>query len=112
MSSAHSVTAEAALLLHQPGKWELVEVEFDRPRQGELLISMAAAGLCHSDAHMTSGELPLPKLPVVGGHEGAGVVEEVGPDTPGWKVGDHVVVCFVPACGDLSVVRIRRPEPV
>jgi NDMA-dependent alcohol dehydrogenase len=62
---------------------------------------MAAAGLCHSDDHILTGDLPLPPgaLPLAGGHEGAGVVEEVGPNTPGWKVGDRVVLTFLPMCG-------------
>ncbi len=91
----------AAVLFEQPGKYEVTEVELEGPRQGELLIRMAAAGLCHSDDHIATGDLPVPPgaLPVVGGHEGAGVVEEVGPHTPGWKAGDHVVLTFLPACG-------------
>ena len=62
---------------------------------------MAAAGLCHSDDHIATGDLPVPPeaFPMAGGHEGAGVVEEVGRDTPGWSVGDKVVLSFLPACG-------------
>jgi NDMA-dependent alcohol dehydrogenase len=92
---------KAAVLLDQPGKWEVVELELEPPRQGELLIRMAAAGLCHSDDHIVTGDLPLPAdaLPMAGGHEGAGVVEEVGPSTPGWNVGDRVVLSFLPTCG-------------
>jgi NDMA-dependent alcohol dehydrogenase len=92
---------KAAALFEQPGKWEVVELELEAPRQDELLIRMAAAGLCHSDDHMLTGDLPIPPeaLPIVGGHEGAGIVEEVGPNTPGWKVGDRVVLTFLPMCG-------------
>jgi NDMA-dependent alcohol dehydrogenase len=92
---------KAAVLFEQPGKWEVVEVELEGPRQGELLIKMAAAGLCHSDDHLLTGDLPLPSgaLPLAGGHEGAGVVEEVGSNTPGWKAGDRVVLTFLPMCG-------------
>jgi NDMA-dependent alcohol dehydrogenase len=89
----------AALLFEQPGKWEVAEVDLSPPEQGELLVRMVAAGLCHSDEHLTSGDLPFAMLPAAGGHEGAGIVEEVGPNTPGWKVGDHAVVTFLPACG-------------
>jgi NDMA-dependent alcohol dehydrogenase len=90
-----------AVLFTQPGKWEVTELELEPPRQGELLVRMAAAGLCHSDDHILTGDLPVPPgaLPVAGGHEGAGVVEEVGPETAGWKVGDKVVLTFLPACG-------------
>ncbi|MGO8864746.1 MAG: NDMA-dependent alcohol dehydrogenase [Acidimicrobiales bacterium] len=92
---------KAAVLFEAPGKWEVVEVELEGPRQNELLIKMAAAGLCHSDDHILMGDLPVPPgaLPVAGGHEGAGVVEEVGPNTPGWQVGDRVVLTFLPMCG-------------
>ncbi|HEX4218756.1 MAG TPA: NDMA-dependent alcohol dehydrogenase, partial [Acidimicrobiales bacterium] len=91
----------AAVLFRAPGSWETAELEVEPPRQGELLIKMAAAGLCHSDDHMTTGDLPVPAeaLPVAGGHEGAGVVAEVGPNTPGWQVGDRVVLTFLPMCG-------------
>jgi Zn-dependent alcohol dehydrogenase len=91
--------SNAAVLHEQPGKWETVEVDLDPPRQGELLIRMMAAGLCHSDDHVATGDLPVTTLPAAGGHEGAGIVDEVGPNTPGWAVGDHVVLSFLPACG-------------
>jgi NDMA-dependent alcohol dehydrogenase len=91
----------AAVVFDQPGKWEITEVDLEPPRQDELLVRMAAAGLCHSDDHVVTGDLQMPPgaLPMAGGHEGAGVVEEVGPNTPGWKVGDHVVLTFLPMCG-------------
>jgi NDMA-dependent alcohol dehydrogenase len=91
----------AAVLFNAPGKWEVVELELEPPRQGELLVKMAAAGLCHSDDHIATGDLPLPPeaLPMAGGHEGAGVVAEVGPNTPGWREGDRVVLTFLPMCG-------------
>jgi NDMA-dependent alcohol dehydrogenase len=91
--------SKAAVLLTQPGKWEIVEIDVDPPRQGELLVRMEAAGLCHSDDHVATGDLPLAVIPITGGHEGAGVVEEVGPHTPDWAVGDRVVLSFLPACG-------------
>jgi NDMA-dependent alcohol dehydrogenase len=95
------VRTRAAVLFEQPGKWEVVDVCLDRPRQDELLVRMVASGLCHSDDHLTTADLPLPAgaLPLAGGHEGAGVVEEVGPNTAGWAVGDGVVLCFLPTCG-------------
>jgi len=109
VTSAHAEVVElgvvvrtrAAVLFDQPGKWEVTELDLDPPGQGELLVRMAAAGLCHSDDHVITGDLPLPPgaLPMAGGHEGAGVVEEVGPSTPGWRVGDRVVLTFLPMCG-------------
>ncbi len=82
-----------------PGEWDLVELDVDEPRQGELLVEMRAAGLCHSDDHYAKGDTPVASLPFVGGHEGAGVVIEVGPNTPGWEPGDHVALSFLPVCG-------------
>ncbi len=87
-----------AVLFEVPGEWEIVELEVDEPRQDELLIKMVAAGLCHSDDHYAKGDSEAP-LPLAGGHEGAGVVIGVGPNTPGWAEGDHVVISFLPACG-------------
>ncbi len=87
-----------AVLFEAPGQWELAEIEVEAPRQNELLIEMIAAGLCHSDDHYVKADSIAP-LPLAGGHEGAGVVMEVGPNTPGWEVGDHVVMSFLPACG-------------
>jgi NDMA-dependent alcohol dehydrogenase len=89
----------SALLRSQPNNWDIVEVDLDSPRKGELLVKMAASGLCHSDVHVSNGDQQLPVLPLAGGHEGAGVVVEVGHDTEGYDVGDHVVLSFLPVCG-------------
>lgn len=60
---------------------------------------MVAAGLCHSDDHAVKGDTTYEHYPMVVGHEGAGIVDAVGPDTEGWEVGDHIVFSFIPACG-------------
>ena len=60
---------------------------------------MVASGLCHSDDHHAKGDSALSMFPFAGGHEGAGIVEAIGPNTPGWVVGDHVVTSFIPSCG-------------
>ena len=90
---------KAAVVFEGSRQWDVVELDLDGPRQGELLVRMVASGLCHSDDHLTTGDLPMASYPAAGGHEGAGVVEEVGPNTEGWKVGDRVVLSFLPACG-------------
>ena len=90
--------SRGAVLREVPGKWEVVDIEWDEPQQGELLIKMVASGMCHSDDHASTGDIPV-EVPYIGGHEGAGVVEQVGPNTPGWEVGDHVVMSFLPGCG-------------
>ena len=88
-----------AAVLHGPGTdWEVTELDLDPPRDNEVLIRYVAAGLCHSDEHLRTGDL-TPRFPVVGGHEGAGVIEEVGPGVTRVKKGDHVVCSFIPSCG-------------
>ena len=90
---------KGAVIRSSPGSWEVVDLDLDGPRQGELLIRMVASGLCHSDDHLATGDMHAPMYPMAGGHEGAGIVEEVGPDTTGWKAGDRVVLAFLPSCG-------------
>ena len=63
-----------------------------------MLVKLAASGMCHSDEHLVTGDLPF-ELPIIGGHEGAGVVEEVGPGVSWLQPGDHVVFGFIPSCG-------------
>jgi NDMA-dependent alcohol dehydrogenase len=89
---------EAAVLwgLNQP--WSVEEVELDGPSEGEVLVKLASSGLCHSDEHLVTGDIPIP-FPVVGGHEGAGVVEAVGRNVNEVAPGDHVVLSFLPSCG-------------
>lgn len=88
-----------AAVLFEAGKpFEIVELNLDGPKAGEVLIKYVAAGLCHSDLHLTDGDLP-PRYPIVGGHEGAGIIEEVGPGVTKVKPGDHVVCSFIPNCG-------------
>ncbi|MEZ5223722.1 MAG: NDMA-dependent alcohol dehydrogenase [Ilumatobacteraceae bacterium] len=87
------------MLREAPGRFELATVDLDDPRQGEVTVKLAATGLCHSDDHIATGDLPASMFPLVGGHEGAGVVTKVGPNTRGFEIGDHVVFSFVAACG-------------
>lgn len=91
--------SRAALLMEVPGKWEVVEVDVDEPREREVLLRYAATGLCHSDEHHATGDSSTQHLPYCGGHEGAGVVEAVGPGVTTLKPGDHVVTAFIPGCG-------------
>jgi NDMA-dependent alcohol dehydrogenase len=89
---------EAAILWEPHTDWNVEPVELDPPREGEVLVKLAASGMCHSDEHFVTGDLPG-ALPLIGGHEGAGVVQEVGPGVNDLQPGDHVVFGFVPACG-------------
>lgn len=63
-----------AVVTEAPGKYEVVDLELDEPRQDELLVTMVASGLCHSDDHIATGDIPVATYPLCGGHEGAGVV--------------------------------------
>jgi S-(hydroxymethyl)glutathione dehydrogenase/alcohol dehydrogenase len=92
------VKTPAAVLWEIGGDWTVEECELDPPQEGEVLVRWEASGLCHSDEHLVTGDLPMP-MPVVGGHEGAGVVEEVGAGVTRLQVGDHVASSFLPACG-------------
>ena len=89
---------KAAVLWAINQKWEIEEIDLDPPKEDEVLVKMTASGLCHSDYHLVTGGLPAP-LPLVGGHEGAGVVVEVGPGVKEVAEGDYVVMSFLPACG-------------
>ena len=75
------------------------EVEIAPPGPGEVKVKMVASGVSHSDLSVQNGTIPLP-TPIVLGHEGAGIVEEVGDGVTGVKPGDHVVLSFVPSCGE------------
>ncbi|MGH8868215.1 MAG: NDMA-dependent alcohol dehydrogenase [Actinomycetes bacterium] len=90
---------QAAVLREYGKDWQIEEIELDDPRDGEVMVRLSASGLCHSDEHVRLGDLPMEGLPVIGGHEGAGVVESVGTNVRSVSEGDHVVLSFVPACG-------------
>ena len=85
------------------------EVELDPPKAGEVLIKLAATGVCHSDLRAFQGENPRP-FPTILGHEGAGVVQEVGPGVTDVVPGDHVVLTFLPACGKCRWCHIGHPN--
>lgn len=80
---------------------EIVEVDIAPPGAGEVLVKIEAAGICHSDLSVVNGTRPRP-LPLVAGHESAGVVVELGSSVKGLKVGDHVTSVFLPSCGACS----------
>ncbi|OBB78109.1 NDMA-dependent alcohol dehydrogenase [Mycobacterium sp. 852014-52144_SCH5372336] len=107
--------SRAAVLRGVGIDWEVTDIELDPPRAGEVLVKMAYAGICHSDEHFYTGDsvpspemeelmrasgVPVPEwFPMLGGHEGAGIVEDVGPEVKTLKPGDHVAVSFFPSCG-------------
>src|SRR5437764_6961661 len=100
---------QAAILWEPHTDWSVEDITLDPPKQGEVLLKLTASGLCHSDEHLVTGdmlvppeiadELGLQQFPVIGGHEGAGEVVEVGPGVMGLAPGDHVCLGFIPSCG-------------
>ena len=102
--------SRAALLYDQGQDWVVEQIEVDPPKANEVLVQWMAAGLCHSDEHIVTGDMVPPReewdamgitnlFPMIGGHEGAGVIVEVGPGVTSVEVGDHVSASFVPSCG-------------
>jgi NDMA-dependent alcohol dehydrogenase len=100
----------AAVLWGVEQDWKIEEIDLDSPRAGEVLVEWRAGGLCHSDEHLRTGDrVPSDKqreqagipdlFPIIGGHEGAGVVIEVGPGVATMEAGDHVAASFIPSCG-------------
>ena len=89
---------KAAVLWEVNAPWSVEEIELDPPGPGEVLVKLAASGMCHSDEHLVTGDLPF-ALPIIGGHEGAGIVQEVGAGVSWLQPGDHVVFGFIPSCG-------------
>ncbi len=99
----------AALLSAVETPFQITTLDLAPPRAGEVLVRMAAAGVCHSDWHLVTGATQHP-LPVVAGHEGAGVVSAVGPDVTRVQVGDHVVLSWAPNCGHCFYCLHDRPS--
>jgi S-(hydroxymethyl)glutathione dehydrogenase/alcohol dehydrogenase len=99
-----------AAVLREPGTPVSVEeVELAPPGEREVLVRVAAAGVCHSDVRLADGALGAGRWPIVLGHEGAGVVEAVGAGVTHVRPGDRVVFCFVPSCGECRYCRAGRP---
>ena len=89
---------KAAVLYEANTPLQIVDLQQQGPQAGEARVRVKAAGVCHSDWHIMNGDWPLP-LPMVLGHEAAGIVEEVGPGVANVKPGDHVIFSFRPQCG-------------
>jgi Zn-dependent alcohol dehydrogenase len=99
-----------AAVLYEAGQPAVIEeITLDPPHHGEVLVRMLAAGVCHSDLHVRDGSMPEP-LPIVLGHEGTGIVVEVGSGVNSLRPGDHVVLTLVPACGSCYFCRRGQPE--
>ncbi len=99
-----------AAVFHEVGvPFQIEELDLAEPRQGEVLVKVAAAGVCHSDWHLMTGATKHP-LPVVPGHEGSGVVQGVGAGVTKLKPGDHVALNWAPNCGHCFYCLRDRPS--
>jgi S-(hydroxymethyl)glutathione dehydrogenase/alcohol dehydrogenase len=85
------------------------DVTVDKPKGREVLVNIQATGVCHSDLHVVDGLLPIP-APAILGHEGAGIVEAVGPDVTSVKKGDHVIACLSMFCGRCENCLTGKPQ--
>lgn len=103
-------TTRAAVCTGLNEPWKTEEVEIDPPANREIRVKMVWSGMCHSDEHLRTGDISAPQevldligvksmFPIIGGHEGSGIVTEVGHNVTQVAVGDHVAVAFIPSCG-------------
>src|SRR5216110_811528 len=99
---------KAAILWEQGKPLSVEEAELEAPRAGEVLVELKAAGVCHSDLHPARGDWPA-RTPLALGHEGAGLVREVGEGVTRVRAGDHVVFCWAPPCGSCPYCLEGRP---
>jgi S-(hydroxymethyl)glutathione dehydrogenase/alcohol dehydrogenase len=100
---------QAAVLFKPRKPFEILDLDLQAPGPGEVLVRIAAAGVCHSDYHLVSGATKHP-MPVVAGHEGAGVVESVGPGVASVRPGDHVILNWAPDCGHCFYCNRGKPN--
>jgi S-(hydroxymethyl)glutathione dehydrogenase/alcohol dehydrogenase len=101
---------KAAVFYEYNAPLKIEEIDIDKPKRGEVLVKVAASGVCHSDLSVMNGTLPFPPPPAVLGHEGAGIVEGVGSDVTAVKPGDHVILSWRPSCGKCGYCVTGRPQ--
>jgi Zn-dependent alcohol dehydrogenase len=111
----------ASILSEVHGPWHTETIEIDDPHPYEVRVKMAYSGMCHSDLHLQTGALAQAPValemisgrptmfPIIGGHEGSGVVDAVGEGVTSVKVGDHVATSFIPSCGKCEYCVSGRP---
>src|SRR5579864_12780 len=93
---------KAAIAHKADAPLEIAQVDLEGPKQGEVLVEVKATGVCHTDAYTLSGRDPEGLFPAILGHEGAGIVADVGPGVRSVKKGDHVIPLYTPECRECS----------
>lgn len=104
-----TIKIQAALLSEANSRFRVETVCLDAPRAGEVRVKIAASGVCRSDWRVAIGSAPKP-MPIIAGHEGAGVVEAVGSGVARVKAGDHVILTWAPDCGDCFYCHQGKPN--
>src|SRR5258706_12076571 len=104
------VSMKAAVLHEQPGRLEIEDLVIDKPEPNEVLVRVVGAGLCHSDLHFMEGTFRS-RLPIVMGHESAGIVEQVGKNVTYFKPGGHVICCLSIFFGQCRPCLSGHPDP-
>ena len=94
----YQIKTQAAVAFHAGAPLEICEVDLEGPKAGEVLVEIKATGVCHTDAFTLSGDDPEGAFPAILGHEGAGIVREVGAGVTSLKPGDHVIPLYTPEC--------------
>jgi S-(hydroxymethyl)glutathione dehydrogenase / alcohol dehydrogenase len=100
----------AAVFYEYNAPLRIDDITLDKPKRGEVLVKVAASGVCHSDLSVMNGTLPFPPPPAVLGHEGAGMVQEIGDGVTAVQPGDHVILSWRPSCGRCSYCVTGRPQ--
>ena len=91
--------AKGAVITGLNRGWEILELEWEEPRDDEVGVRVMACGVCHSDWHCINGDIPIEKYPLLSGHEGTGIIEKVGKRVNRVKVGDRIIMSWIPSCG-------------
>ena len=100
--------SRAAVAFEKAKPLEIVEVDLEGPKEGEVLVEIKATGICHTDEFTLSGKDPEGLFPAILGHEGAGIVVEVGPGVTSLKKGDHVIPLYTPECRECEYCLSRK----
>ena len=102
----------AAVAVEKGKPLQIMEVDLEGPKAGEVLVEIKATGICHTDEFTLSGADPEGLFPAILGHEGAGIVVDVGPGVTSVKKGDHVIPLYTPECRAVPVVPVAQDQPV